>query len=973
MNDSFWTSTSEYGLVHKSANRGQPSKTLLVFVHGLFGDSRHTWGTMPAWVLENAAIDMDVISFSYPSKLWQRCSIALAAEDLRTWLQTEFAGYRNILFITHSTGGLVVKQTLKDDFSGEESSAFAENFDFTSTQSIWIRTRRVINIAVPHRGGSRFVTLVTRVVYRILYLFMAPFLGLIRFVTQGNKDAGRNRILSELRWHNPKLLKLEEEFTKQQEIAADKDFPYPMVHDLYAKSDLSVPIAEDRKQRDIYFRGTHKSVKVPNRASDPIITIVSDMVRPYGLQEELTVVEYTLSRIALVDRATGTQSLIEHSEDDSEQGNDLPTATVDSGIVGTQSDICRSVLQAAKGISEYPPRIVVTGSAGVGKSVVLRRLAWRLGCDYLEDPGNDKFLPLFIPLQQVTISDPSVNSYSWSLMWQWWIRWTSELTSGQHGDFQWLEHRFHHHATVIIIDGVDDFLVNHPTIGLPTLVNVLRDGVTRFAANSKLSIVVGIRSGFHGLERLASDSKSIHEVLRLSTEQAKNRFPTCRNWLPNITDKGLLDFVLTPLILSNFEPESNSTLEISQLTQYSIMEQTLRTILRRSGLIGIKSDEGLSAEIDHLLPALILVAWLFFYRHRGEIAVTQLREEAQAVYQQWQNFLEDQGLTNQAHDIIVGFKLIVHHESCDAILKRTVFVASGPDMHRFSHRSWQEFLVAKYFALCLKWGNVEDFGKTAFNSHIYRLASESFRDATLTASQIKNVLDAWKQSNNTYISGNVIAFLAWGHTAIEAAAIELLLDDLANYEALSRIVGIAGLGYRVLVNAEGDASVDDLRRILYPKLKKFAVAETAPVDDRIASSLAWCYQKAFAYQFSLDAPETPWPDIGFDDEEASKALPMISTMKDGKVVLDDRSRSLQLAFLVPIIDAYDDPTLAIRAMHYLYYLVVARKYKVHVFELSQELPQILAEGSRFEKIIQSFTAVPELSELYRRCQIAFNE
>jgi hypothetical protein len=117
-------------------------------------------------------------------------------------------------------------------------------------------------------------------------------------------------------------------------------------------------------------------------------------------------------------------------------------------------------------------------------------------------------------------------------------------------------------------------------------------------------------------------------------------------------------------------------------------------------------------------------------------------------------------------------------------------------------------------------------------------------------------------------------------------------------------------------------------------------------------------------------PEIPWPAIGFDEAETLKALPMICTVRDGERVLDARSRSLQLAFLVPILDAYTDPNLAIRALHYLYYLVVARRHEVHVFELSQELPQILASGGRFEKIIESFTLVPEALELFRRCQAA---
>ena len=84
--------------------------------------------------------------------------------------------------------------------------------------------------------------------------------------------------------------------------------------------------------------------------------------------------------------------------------------------------------------------------------------------------------------------------------------------------------------------------------------------------------------------------------------------------------------------------------------------------------------------------------------------------------------------------------------------------------------------------------------------------------------------------------------------------------------------------------------------------------------------------------------------IDFDDANTTKALPMMCTVEDDQLLFDTRSRSLQLAFLTPVIDALNDPILAIRALHYLYYLIVARKHGVHVFELSQELPQLLVSG-----------------------------
>ena len=114
-----------------------------------------------------------------------------------------------------------------------------------------------------------------------------------------------------------------------------------------------------------------------------------------------------------------------------------------------------------------------------------------------------------------------------------------------------------------------------------------------------------------------------------------------------------------------------------------------------------------------------------------------------------------------------------------------------------------------------------------------------------------------------------------------------------------------------------------------------------PSRSSRGSSTTIAIRRTFAGLFGLTPPVVPWPRIGFADAETEVALPMVCSACDGRVVLDARSRSLQLAFLIPIVDAYHDSKVAIRALHYLYYLVVARKHGVHVFELSQELlPQL---------------------------------
>jgi triacylglycerol esterase/lipase EstA (alpha/beta hydrolase family) len=87
----FWKETCRYGAIHRGSTKKYANKRcLVIFVHGLFGDSLKTWGKMPEWVLTKAGVDCDVISFDYPSKPWERSSLEQAADDLAVWLDNEF-------------------------------------------------------------------------------------------------------------------------------------------------------------------------------------------------------------------------------------------------------------------------------------------------------------------------------------------------------------------------------------------------------------------------------------------------------------------------------------------------------------------------------------------------------------------------------------------------------------------------------------------------------------------------------------------------------------------------------------------------------------------------------------------------------------------------------------------------------------------------------------------------------------------
>src|SRR4051794_28405058 len=105
---SFWSSdTIEGGYLHRanvasvSAPRHYP---LIVFVHGYTGGPLETWGNLPQWVLRQAGLDTDVLTYAYPASPWQRASVEFASQRLRHLLNESFPEYQHLFFVTHSTG-----------------------------------------------------------------------------------------------------------------------------------------------------------------------------------------------------------------------------------------------------------------------------------------------------------------------------------------------------------------------------------------------------------------------------------------------------------------------------------------------------------------------------------------------------------------------------------------------------------------------------------------------------------------------------------------------------------------------------------------------------------------------------------------------------------------------------------------------------------------------------------------------------
>lgn len=126
----------------------------LVFVHGLGGDARSTWQAKdqaqyfwPAWLgADFPKIGVWSLGYAASVSKWKEESMPLADRGYTVLeqLYSEGLGERPLIFISHSLGGIVVKQFLRH----------AVSFGVKRWKAIATMTRGIAFIATPHSGAN---------------------------------------------------------------------------------------------------------------------------------------------------------------------------------------------------------------------------------------------------------------------------------------------------------------------------------------------------------------------------------------------------------------------------------------------------------------------------------------------------------------------------------------------------------------------------------------------------------------------------------------------------------------------------------------------------------------------------------------------------------------------------------------------------------------------------------------------------
>src|SRR5262249_44700393 len=114
--------------VRLNAFREKPSsEAAIIFVHGLFGDDSTTWTNpetktfWPKLLTQDSAFDrFDIFTFRYETpKLKTAGQIDDAGAQLETLLKHHGLTKKNLVFVAHSMGGLVVRSMLLNSRSEE--------------------------------------------------------------------------------------------------------------------------------------------------------------------------------------------------------------------------------------------------------------------------------------------------------------------------------------------------------------------------------------------------------------------------------------------------------------------------------------------------------------------------------------------------------------------------------------------------------------------------------------------------------------------------------------------------------------------------------------------------------------------------------------------------------------------------------------------------------------------------------------
>jgi serine/threonine protein kinase len=875
-------------------------RMLLVVVPSADSETEIFPDHLASWILHHAGVNLDILHCPPPAP----GEIADNAVRLRGALNDRFRRSRHVFFVTHREGTDVVLRMLLDEAQRLRPPGGRIEFD---VRSPFYRTRHVA-ILRPGRG-----------------------------VATAHAAAGAPPLVAEL--------------------AAE-------AHHFLAAT-LPTPA--------LHYVGTGDEGASLHSTSPPVKSLASVLVRPEMMLARETIAQsFELDCAAkingLVGQPTGEPARAPAAGDDV----DHVRATVPGAEGATQIEVFEELLALARSQHPRPAMIVVAGDAGVGKSTVLRMAARHLCNELIGSLDSGTALPVLIPLYFASLTpdhhaaldaeagEDRRGRILHDVILDWWCDWFNDITYNDAIAIDWIRARLRSEPTVLILDGIDEFIANNPTLRISDFQQLLAFLGAEYRQNSWLTVVLGVRSTQPGLPMLGSSR--IREILRLTPAQAMREFPQSSPWLATASEAAIRKLLLTPLILAQLNtrrpPSGHGT-----TTRGEVILLALTTIIEQSDLCGKLDERGQPIDAQRWIDALMAVGWCLFRRLRGEIATTTLKLDGDDLFKSWREHLDATGQVAQGERMLSGFRLLCETRAYDALLHRTILYPTGRGEVRFIHREWQDFLAARYLAQAVVYRHVDEFRHVGNTARISQMAGELLLTAGVAIDEalVLGLLQRARELGARLITANFSALLTNSRILIDGPAIDVFLSAVHTMPAIARCITLIGLGYRALRG--DDASAQDLRHRLVRVFRDHLSDAIAGDDLGVMRSVAWCYRKAYAQRFGGAPVTDAWPGL-----DSAAVAAMMSPPQGDNPRFRVEHRSVQIALLEVQQVVADDPFRPISGVHYLYCLAVARHHGAGIAELGRELPALLAPGSPYAAAIENYQLVPELRAVLAECR-----
>lgn len=1008
MSQPFWTNREHhYGAFHAADQRHLRylPELLIVLVHGWHGHHERTWGALAELMLRGMDCDADVLSFRYPTWPWFRTSVRQAARDLAMALSVPPL-YQHYVFVTHSTGGLVVKELFRTEFRRLGLLGGAPETRLNRTISF--RTPLVLNVAVPHDGASRVARRVGKPVFRAFSAVYSPIGPMLNHITGGRYGLGYNSLIptlvddvAKLEDKSDRLSVLEEDYLNGIRVLDDAGLPRPRSIEILAGNEiviekygltkapagkLDAPLSRsDMEQlgtssaKPYVLRGTHQSVKLPRSVAHPtpMVALAVSQVLHLGSRQAVVIARGTLDRVQELNRKAETRTLIGAAA-----GADLSAPEADQ-----QTAVDRLIQALVKQSGTRP--VLLTGAAGVGKSTVLRTLASMLATHFLSGTPAAP-LPVFLPLQQFTIESAEESeawdkteqgASPWMVLARKWTDWVGRLVAdmmdrGQwspqrkeaapHVTPEWLNGWMSHQPVTLILDAMDEFLLNNPELTLGDVQLLLDDLSRRFGQNPGLSVIVGLRTGRTPLRSALGELSGVVEIRRPTLDEAVTIAPDVAAWATKADDAEFMKILLTPLIFVRLPKPAAGGLTPDRVRSKSdLLEIALTTLVRNSGLSQVYTPEGQPLTTEACLAAMELMAWRMYENLARETSAKEMATGVKADIDGWQHHVDRHG-QRDLESALIGFRALTDEALVEHILARTAFVSTGGDRYRFAHREWESLLLARYLERCIKTRNYGELRHHAIRRDIFRLAAQRLGKVSFDQQDVDDVLRAGQELGSAYVSGNFFAFVSVNPLAeLDGPAINIMLAALQQAPPLIACTLLNGFANRALSAFTHDRTGRRIAVELAESLPEFILRRP---HDPITASAAWCFRVALdrssiapsAGAFEAYAPLSP------EEERLALAFICDTTVTPFRYTKDQRS--FQRAFLELAGAMRAEPTVrVISGVHYLYYLALASRHGA-LAESTAELDRMLAEDSDESRIVGGYSVVPEARSIFDRCQ-----